>query len=96
MNEFIIYFLPQKAFALVILIILVVTWLKRSKGKTCLTPMFGVSVILLGAIIIWFYPIGVFACDTCEIVYWEPYFALPFIIFLAALGLTKLIKNFIN
>ena len=94
MNELIVYFLPHKALSLVILISIVIIWLKKFKGKTCITPLSGAFIVLFGAIIIWFYPIGVFACDVCELTFLVPYFVLPFIIFFVGLGITKAIKIF--
>lgn len=94
MNELIVYFLPHKALSLVFSISIVIIWLKKFKGKTCITPLSGAFIILFGAIIIWFYPIGAFACDVCELTFLVPYFVLPFIIFFVGLGITKAIKIF--
>ena len=81
MNEWTDYFFPQKLLSLVILTLLVVVWNRKNRNKTGFSLLSGGIIVLAGTMAIWFYPMGILACDVCEATYWIPYLALPFIVF---------------
>ncbi len=87
------YFLPHKALSLVMLIFFVIAWRQTYRNRTCLTVLPSAALIVSGAVAIWFYPSGLFACDVCEATYWAPYLILPCLVFIAGLGITKIIKS---